>query len=146
MAGSGYRNPEATPRARFFDGCQILRRESDFSCSDIFLQMWDPGRPRNRHNIRSPCQEPGQRELRGPDVFLRGNLLDLFHEIEVPLKIISLEAGENTSAVVRLQIIDALDLSAQKSASDRTVGNETNTEFAADRKNFIFGFPAPNDV
>ena len=72
--------------------CKIVTGEANVERSDIFLQILSPLRSRNRHNIASFRKDPGERELRRRALFLLRDLAQTFDDIQVALKILSLES------------------------------------------------------
>src|SRR5213075_3129624 len=66
--------------------------------------------------------------------------------IEILLEVLSLEARRIAAIVVRLEIIDRLDVAGEESASDRTVGHESDAELAHRRQDLVLRLAAPDRV
>src|SRR6516162_3193369 len=98
---------------------------------------------RNRHNILPLGEHPGERELRRLHALPDGDLLHAAEKFEVPDEIIALKAGIGAAPVIRGQNLNALDLAGQESATERTVGNKSDSEFATDGEDLIFGISGP---
>src|SRR5581483_2338154 len=128
------------------NGSKLFFRKGDLERRGVLLQMGDPGRSRNRDDVGAAGEKPGEREPGGLHLFIGGDPLDLFYQVEVPLEVLPLKAGEDPPPVVRLQIVDAFDLSAQESPAERAVGDEADAELPAGRKDLVFGLPAPERV
>src|SRR5687767_9075985 len=84
--------------------------------------------PRNRHNVITLGEHPGQRQLCGRAIVLLRDLLYLRHELEILFEILRLEARVASPEIVLGEIFNALDLAGQKSSTERAVGHEANVE------------------
>ena len=79
--------------------------------SDIFLDPLGMPGSRNRHDVISLREHPGERELRGRALVL---LRDLFHprdQLEILVEVLTLESRVLSPEIVGGEIVDALDLS-----------------------------------
>jgi hypothetical protein len=85
---------------------------------------------RNRHDVISLREHPGERELRGGALVL---LRDLFHprdQLEILVEVLTLKSRVLSPEIVGGEIIDALDLSGEESAAERAVRDEPDVEEA----------------
>src|SRR5579872_2711187 len=65
---------DRAPRESILDLLEIVGPELHIRSSDIFFKPVQLGRAGDRHDPRSPCQKPGQRDLRRSCLLLRCNL------------------------------------------------------------------------
>ena len=77
---------------------------------DILLQIFPPLRPRNRDNVRTLRQHPGQRQLRSRALFLASYVFHAPHQIQILLKILSLKPRRISPVIIRWQIVKLLEL------------------------------------
>ncbi len=75
--------------------------------------------------------------------FFASDFFDSLHKCKIALEIFSLESGRGSPVIVFRQIFEALDLPGQKTAAQRTVWHQTDTELAAYAKNLLFGIACP---
>src|SRR5882724_7301046 len=111
--------------------------------SHILFQILTAFRAGDGHDIFSLCVHPSQGKLRCFAAFLAGNAFDFLYEIKVLLKIISLKTRRKAAIVIYRQIFKALKLAGQKATPQRTVGDKSNSQLPASRKNFAFGVARP---
>src|ERR1051326_9601950 len=81
-----------TARSDGVDARKIIGREADVHGAHIFLEVSHALGAGNRHDVSPTREEPRQSELRGRAPFLSRELLDVIHEIEVLLEVLTLEA------------------------------------------------------
>ena len=79
-------------------------------------------------------------------ILLFRNLFNLSHKVEILLEVFSLEAGRSAAIVVRWKIFEFLELTGQKTAAERAIGDESDTEFATGWQNLVFGIARPERV
>src|SRR5689334_18416910 len=99
------------------DAREVLPREPHVESADILLQVLATLGAGDRHDVVALRQHPGERELRGRAALLPCHGLDLAHEVEVLLEVLALEARRGTAEIVRLQIVDGLDLPGEEAAA-----------------------------
>ncbi len=85
---------------------------------------------RDRHDVVTLCQHPRQRELRRRALVLLCDFLDSRDQPEIVSEVLSLKARVLSPEIVLRQIIDLLDLSSKKSATERAVCDEANVQKA----------------
>jgi len=71
---------------------------------------------------------------------------DTADKIEVLLEVFSLEARRIPAVIVRRKIFEAFDLTGEKAAAERAIGNEGNSQLTGCRQDFIFRIAAPQRV
>src|SRR5882724_8093344 len=130
----------------FVDSCQILARKIDIEGADVFLQILSPFRSWNRNDVFTLGEDPRQRELSRSATFFARDFFHSLHQIEIALKIFALKSRRRSSVVVLRQIFRFLNLAGQESAAEGAVGNETDSELAANAENFRFGIARPKRV
>src|SRR5437764_13257968 len=65
------------------------------------------------------------------------------HQIKIFLKVLPLKTRGVSAIVVLRKIFKALELPGQEAASQRTISNETNAQFAASAEQLFLWFAAP---
>src|SRR5688572_18096431 len=103
-------------------------------------------RSRDRHDVVTLREDPGQRELSGGAVMLLRDLLHLRDELEILLEILSLKARVLSPEIILGQIFDALDLAGEKSATKRAVRYEADIEETQRIEQSFFGIPGPERI
>jgi len=109
----------------------------------VLLEMRSALASRNRHDVATLREHPGECELRWRNAFLGGNLFDPSEEIEVPVEIAGLESRIAAAPVVGFEIVDRFDLAGEKTAAERTVRDESDSELAHRRQNLFFRIARP---
>ena len=72
---------------------------------DVLFQVLAFFGSRNRHDIISLGEEPGDRELRGRDALLRGDLADAIDEPEILREVLALKAWVIAARIVGREIV-----------------------------------------
>jgi hypothetical protein len=89
------------------------------------------------------CQDPGKRKLRRRASLLAGNLANALDQVEVVLKIFALKSWRREPEIVFLQILWLSDFAGQKSATERAVRYETDSQLTAHTEHFRFRVARP---
>src|SRR5207244_4157076 len=79
-------------RGDLVDPPQVFRREAEVAGRCVLLEVVATLGPRDGNDVRSAQENPGQRELRGGRLLLRGDLLDALHQVEVAFEVLALES------------------------------------------------------
>src|SRR5262249_29515600 len=99
-----------------------------------------------RHDVVAAMEQPGERELRRQTPLLLRERLDMPHEIEVLLEVLSLEPWHVATPVVACQVLVPFDLTRQEPSSERAVRDKADTELANRRQDLILGVAAPQRI
>ena len=111
--------------------------------TEIFIEIAPALRPRNRHHVLALGEHPSQSKLCRGAGLLRSQLLDSLDERQISLEIVALETRRYTPKVVRSKRVVALDLTGEKPATERAIGDQTDAEFSADVENLLFRIAGP---
>jgi hypothetical protein len=130
----------------FVEPTQVVRAKLYVESGNIFLQILAPLGTGDGDDVVVLRQHPRQRKLRRLAAFLLRDLLDFVYEVEILLEVFSLETGRESAVVVRGEIFEALELSGEKPAAERAVGDEAYAEFTAGREQFVFRLAAPQGI
>jgi hypothetical protein len=114
-------------RGYFVDTAQIIGSQFEFQCAGILFQILAPLRAGDRNDILALRKQPGEGELTGHAFLLFGNELDAANEVEILLKILSLESWRIPAKVVGRKILETLDLASKKTAAKRAIRNECDS-------------------
>ena len=99
----------------FVNPPQILFRQRNFHRSGIFFQILPAFRPRNRKDVLSLRHHPSQSKLPRRTTFLSRDRLHARDQIQILLKILSLEPRRVSPVILRLEILEPLEPPRQKS-------------------------------
>src|SRR2546423_6900018 len=125
------------------DAKQVVLRQHDIEGAKIFFDALGVPSAGYRHDVVTLRQHPRQCELGRCAIVLFGDFLDASDEIEVLLKILARKARVLPAEIILGEIFYAFDLAGQKSATERTVGDEANVERSEGLEQAIFGIAAP---
>jgi hypothetical protein len=89
------------------------------------------------------CQDPGKRKLRRRASLLAGNFANALDQIEIALKIFVLKPWRRVPVIVFRQILSLFDFAGQKSATERAVRHETDSQLTAHSENIRFRVTRP---
>src|ERR1051326_4735696 len=117
-------------REDFVNAAEVIGGESHFQGGDVFFQIFSALGAGNVDDVVTAEEDPGEGELRGLAAFLLGDLLDAMDKVEIFLEIFSLETRRVAAVVIGGEIFEAMELSSEKSAAERTVSDEADAEFA----------------
>lgn len=135
-----------TLRRDLFNPGEIIRGQLNLQCAKILLHPVQALRSRDRHDMLTLGQQPGQRKLCWSAAFLRGHFPDQSDNLKILVEVLSLEPRIMTAVIIRRQVIEALDLTGQEAAAQRTVRNKSDTQFLDQRQDFILHLSAPQGV
>jgi len=110
--GGAGRNRRGEPR-------DVSRVEADRQRLRVLLEALLALGARNRNDIPSLGQEPGERELRGRAVLLLGDRLELAHQVEILREVRLLEARVIAAPIVGRDVAETLDTSGEPAAAER---------------------------
>ena len=99
--------------------------------SQVFFEILDLLRPRDRDDILPLPHQPRQRQLPGGTPFLLCNCPKLIHQLQVLLEVLPLEARGHASKVVLVEIIRATDLAGHEASPKRGVSDGGDAKLAA---------------
>ncbi len=97
-------------RGDFVDTAQVFASQFDFQCGGIFFKILAPLRAGDRNDVLTLRKQPGEGELTGSAFLFLGNGLDAANQVEILLKIFSLESRRIPAIIVGRKILEALDL------------------------------------
>src|SRR5581483_9924499 len=95
----------------FLDASQIINRQLHIQCADILLEILPPFGAGNGNDVIPLGQDPGERQLRRRAALLLSQLLNLGDEVEILLKVFSLEPRGVAAVVIRGKIFEAFETS-----------------------------------
>src|SRR2546423_892987 len=133
-------------RKEAIDGLKLFLTQFDINGFNILLQILDPFRARNGNDAFALGENPGQRKLRRCATLLCCELLNVFGETLVALKILALKTGVSFAEIGFFEILRAAEGAGQESATERTVGDEADAEFPANCKDRLFRIACPKRV
>src|SRR3954466_3230514 len=122
---------EGIARESYINGCQVL------------LEVFAALGPRNGHDIVALRQHPRERQLSCCCVLFFRDLLNPGYQVQVSLEILSLEPRRLPPVIVGGEIVEALKLAGQESASQGAVWDESDAKLAASGQNFVFRVAGP---
>src|SRR5207245_2640614 len=120
------------------DSLEVFAGKIDIERTDVFLQILSPFRSWNRNDVFTLGQDPRERELSRSATFFARDFYHSLHQIEIALKILALKSGRRSSVVVLRQVFRFLNLAGQKTATEGTIGNETDSKLAANAEHLVF--------
>src|SRR5205814_1863701 len=115
------------------DRGEVASRQLDGERADVLFEVLAARRTGNRYDVLPLGEHPRERELGRRTALLRRERFDPTHDVEVSLKVLSLEARIEATEVVFREIFETFDLTGEKPASERTVRHEADAELAARR-------------
>ena len=98
--------------------------------------MHDRLRPGDRNDVVVP-QQPRERELRSRTALALRERRDRIGEAQIRGEIIGTEARLVPARIVRRQILGTAEASGKKTATERAISDEGDTEFARRRQNVV---------
>src|SRR2546421_2752968 len=128
------------------DGGEVFVVETHAERADVFLEVTDPPRAGNRHDVFSLRQYPGKRQLRRRAVLLARQLPYLIDECQVAAEVLALKARGAAAIVIGREIVRALDGAGEEAASERAVRHETDAETPAGLEHVVLGIARPQRV
>ena len=99
--------------------------------------------PENRNDVGTLSVHPGERKLCRRAALRLREFSKFSNQIQVLLKILSLKPRGSAPVIIWREIFESLELASKKSASQRTIGNEADAQFAAGSKNFVLRIASP---
>ena len=94
--------------------------------------------------MSSPCASTqASASCGGTTLVLLCDLFDPRDQLEILLEVLTLKSRVLSPEIVSGEIINVLDLSGQESASERTVGDETDIEKAQRIEQTVLGIAGP---
>src|SRR6185436_3982154 len=126
-------------RAEGIERGKIRRRQRDVDGGRVLFDALDARRSRNRDDVGTARQQPGERELRRRAALLPREILDAGHEIEIALEVLALKARVLTTPVAWREIVHRAEPSGEEPAAERAVGDEADAELTTRRQQPVFG-------
>ena len=105
--------------------------------------MGRPFRSRDWHNVLSLMQEPGDGKLRHRNTHCRRNFFERLYNRDIGINITSLETWMIATSISLIQTVSTFNRPGQHPPSERRIGNEPDTEFTAEGKDFVFNKAGP---
>lgn len=84
-------------------------RKNDIDSGDVLLQMIEPARTGDRHDVLALVDDPGERKLGGRHALLLGEALQLFDQRGIGVEVLRLEARQRAPEIVGFEIFDLAD-------------------------------------
>ena len=94
----------------------------------------------------APAEQPGERELCGAAVLLRGQLLETLDERQVAVDVLGLKARHVAPEVGRAESSRIGDRARQEAAAERAVGDEPDAELGAEVEQRVLRVAGPERV
>src|SRR5208282_444932 len=130
----------------FVQTAQVIRSQFQIHRRGVFLEILTPLRAGDGDNVVTLRQHPGERQLCRLTFFFARDLFHFLYQIQILLKVFALEARRQTAIIIRRQVFELLELAGKKPASERTVGDKADSEFAAGRQDFHFRIARPQRI
>src|SRR5205807_1630480 len=99
--------------------------------ADVFLEVADPPRAGNRHDVLALREHPGKRQLRRRAVLLARQLPHLIDECQVAAEVLTLKARGAAAVVIGREVLETLDGAGEEASPQRTVRDEADAETPA---------------
>src|SRR5215469_8962656 len=100
----------------------------------------------DRHDVGSPRQDPGKRQLRRRAVLGCSEILQLFQQLEVAAQIIALKPRHIAACVARSQFRDVAERAGQETPAERAVDDKPDTELFTERQDLSLDVTGPQRV
>src|SRR5262245_25368168 len=98
--------------------------------AQILLESRDLLGPRNWHDVRALCQQPGEAELSRGAAFLSSDRLDPLDQRPVLGEVVAHEAGMTATGVARVEMGKIGNDAGQQAAAERCISEKGNAEVA----------------
>ena len=85
---------------------KLVRAQADVHRTQVVVEVLDPFRAGDRHDVITLCQHPRQGKLARGAAFGRRELPDLVDQVEVPLEVLPLKARVSAADVIGRQVIN----------------------------------------
>src|SRR5712691_8438115 len=115
--------------SRTVDLSQIIRRELDCNCSNVFFQAFQFRGAWDRNNPRFLREQPRERDLSRCCLFLFCDAAEQIDQGLIRLERLRRESRESAAKVGAVELRVFVDLPREEALAKRAVRNETNSEF-----------------
>jgi hypothetical protein len=122
---------------------EVVRSEFDGECAEVLVDALGPGRARNRDDVVSLGEHPGEGQLRRGDPLAVGQLLDSLDQRGVRRDVLRREPRMAPTVVAGGEIVLAADPTGQESAPERRVRDQSDPEFAEHGQHPGLHIPGP---
>src|SRR6185436_16422242 len=135
-----------SPGRQFVQPRQISGTQLKPGRRGIFFQIFSALRPRYRHDVVALSQHPRERKLSRGHFLLASNFVYSLNQLEILREVFASEPRRIAPVIISGEIVEALDLTRQESAAERTVGNKANPKLANRLEDLIFRIAAPQRI
>src|SRR3954447_12360399 len=133
-------------RERLVELLEVLVGQVDVRGCDVLLEVLDALGARDRHDVVTAREDPGDRDLARLHVVLLGDLLDGADEFHVLVEDLALEARVVAAEVVVRQVVRAADGPGEESAPQRRVRDEADPQLTRGVEDAVLGIAGPERV
>jgi hypothetical protein len=104
----------------------LLGAQRDAVGGGVLLDPSNPLGARNRSDVITLREQPGQRELRRCGSHFSGDGSDLVHDAQITLEVLAGEARVGLAPVVVGELLGRADLAGEEAVAERRVGNQSD--------------------
>src|SRR4029077_5679978 len=108
---------------------EIIRGEFDGKRSDVLFKALQFGGAGNWNDPGFLCKEPGQRDLSGCRILLRGKCSNQIHQTAICRAGFRREAGETAAIILLVKLRVLRNCPREKPLAERTEWNEPDAKF-----------------
>src|SRR2546426_3837702 len=113
-----------------FEPRHVGVRQLHVEGADVFFDVFAVLRAGNGDDLVSLAEQPRQGELARRATLLAREVCDAGDEIQILLEILALKPGMVLAPITLRNVLRPRDLTSEKTAAQRAVGNEPNTQLA----------------
>ena len=131
---------------RLVEPSNVARAQNHVESADILVEIPSLLGARNGNDVVALGEHPGERELRGGAALRGSHLLYVLNERQIASEILVLKQWRLPTEIAGFEIFNVTESASEKTASERTIGNKTNSKFANRRENLGCRIPAPQRI
>ena len=131
---------------RIIEIIEIVLCQRHIHRSEVFLEAMQLGCAGDGNHVLSSSEHPGQSQLRGRDLFLRGEGLNGLHNREVVFKVFALKTRRGSPVVIVFELVEVLDGTGQEATTKRAVRNKCDAERFTCLHHLAFMFSGPQRI
>src|SRR6202041_2484456 len=127
------------------DPPQVSGAERNPEGPEILVEVRAPLCARNGHDVFALREHPGQSQLRWSAMLFLGDLFNARDQFQVLLEVLALKARRHAPEILGAKF-RTLHLAGEDAATERAVGDKSNPQLAAGRKDPALGIAGPQRV
>src|SRR5882672_11410699 len=124
---------------RVFDAIEIFFTQHDIGSADVLFETSKAAGTRDGDYVLVAEEEPCQGKLSGGTLLFFRHLSQAIGDGKISGELFSLKTRITTPPVAVCQVIHSAKPAAEKSATQRTVSHQCDTELMQDRQQTVFG-------